>query len=87
MILHIDHCLDASQDCTDGSVRLVNGVLQQEGRVEVCSYGLWGTVCQGDWNAIDAYIVCNQLGYTGTGWSTNNCNVYTFFFPRTCLIL
>lgn len=58
---------DASQSgCVDGSVRLVDGVLQQEGRLEVCTYGIWGTVCQSNWNPIDAYIACNQLGYTGT---------------------
>lgn len=46
----------------------------------MCTYGLWGTVCQGDWNAIDAYIVCNQLGYTGTGEPTNNDDVFILSF-------
>lgn len=33
--------------------------------MEVCYKGVWGTICDNGWNAIDAYIVCRQLGYDG----------------------
>ena len=52
--------------CPEGKARLVGGSFEQEGRVEVCSNGVWISICQSGWNAIDAYVLCNQLGYTGT---------------------
>ena len=51
--------------CDEGTFRLVDGDIEQEGRVEVCYYGVWGAICDTDWNEIDAYVLCRQLGYDG----------------------
>ena len=48
--------------CTHGAVRLVNGVSPLEGRVEVCSDGVWSTVCDDGWCVDTASVVCAQLG-------------------------
>ena len=46
--------------CITGDVR-INGT-EDEGRVEVCQENAWRTVCDNDWNDVDAAVVCIQLG-------------------------
>lgn len=53
--------------CTHGAVRLVGGSYSFEGRVEVCVYGLWGTVCQDSWTSVDAAAACKYFGYSTYG--------------------
>jgi hypothetical protein len=55
--------------CADGDIHLIGGRQSEnfsEGRVEICSNGVWGTIYDGGyWNRYDAIVVCRQLGYQG----------------------
>ena len=59
--LHYNYIVDAK--CTEGSVQLVDGDSSSEGRVELCSSGVWITIRETNWDYIDARVVCRQLGY------------------------
>ena len=48
--------------CIDGHMRLVGGKDTNEGRVEICSNGVWGTIYHGGWDSRDATVACRLLG-------------------------
>ena len=63
----MDHsCYDGSitDSCQDGDVQLSGGQIPNEGRVEVCFDGRWGTVSDDGWSISEAEVVCRQLNYT-----------------------
>lgn len=58
---------DLPNECENGQVRIVDGTVPNEGRVELCFHGHWGTVCSDTWDNTDAGVVCRQIGYGNTG--------------------
>ncbi|XP_019849144.1 PREDICTED: deleted in malignant brain tumors 1 protein-like [Amphimedon queenslandica] len=49
--------------CTTGDIRLVDGIIENEGRIEICTDGVWGAVCDEGWGKTDAHVACAQLGH------------------------
>ena len=64
-------------------MRLADGQLQSEGRVEVCINDTWGTVTDNGWRWNDDIlyfnkeIVCRDLGYSSQGkYYYYTCNYF-----------
>ncbi|XP_048586645.1 LOW QUALITY PROTEIN: polycystic kidney disease protein 1-like 2 [Nematostella vectensis] len=55
-----------------GDVRLVGGLNQYEGRVEIYYNNEWGTICDHDWNIAEAMVVCRQLGFVTALYNPHN---------------
>ena len=53
-----------TDDCGNGDIRLVNGETKIEGRVEICLYLRWGTVCDSQWTDKPTAVVCGYLGFS-----------------------
>ena len=49
-------------ECVNDNIQLAGGSSSNEGRVEICQNGRWGTVCSNGWDINDATVVCRHLG-------------------------
>ena len=49
----------------DGTLRLVDGTVPREGRLEIYHEGEWGTICDDYFDATEADLSCRLLGYDG----------------------
>ena len=56
--------------CEENTTRLVNGSTEMEGRVEICVFENWVTVCDDNWGIVETQTVCKQLGYPLKGTCT-----------------
>ena len=57
-------------ECIEGVVRLVGGMSETEGRVEICYAGNWYRVCGDSYPSKmceEAQVVCKQLRYSKSG--------------------
>ena len=72
-----DNCSDAcviENPPAEGDIRLMDGAAENEGRIEVFAAGVWGTVCDDNWESFAADqerafrngdVACQQLGFLG----------------------
>ena len=51
----------------EGDLRLVGGLYNWEGRVEVFLSGTWSTIRDTSWSDSETRVVCKQLGLSTVG--------------------
>lgn len=59
----VDNSTQAS-NCTDGDLRLIGAMITNQGQLEVCVNGAWGSICdsEGVFTTTEAQVACRQLG-------------------------
>ena len=56
--------ISVPSSCTNGSITLMDGRSEMEGRVEMCRGGVWGAIYDSSgWSFNDAQVTCHQLGH------------------------
>ena len=60
-----------SAPCANGDLRLAGGNVINEGRIEICSNNVWGTICDDYWSNTDASVACRKLGFSGQSKCSN----------------
>ena len=74
-----------SECLTPGELQLVYGDKMggNEGRVEICFGGRWGTICDDSWDDFNAQVVCRQLGFGTAGEFDILDNTFNAMHTRT----
>lgn len=72
-------------ECDNGEVRLVGGLTNSTGRLEICANGIWGRVCNafGNWGTDNARLVCRQLGFSEDGKTALTVDTICLFCSLT----
>ena len=55
---------------------MADGLVENEGRVEICVNGVWSSVCDNGFDATDGHIICSELGLTQGGQSTGKFTLH-----------
>ena len=77
---------EGTSTCRHGEVRLADGMNDNEGRVEICYNGVWGSVCANGWDQVDTNLACRLLGYYGQGGKLlNHHHFYGSYIDKSIL--
>ncbi len=59
------YAVPESDGCKEGDVRLADGQNDNEGRIEICYQGVWGTVCGDGFDFPDGFVACKNDDVSG----------------------
>ncbi|CAI8015582.1 Neurotrypsin [Geodia barretti] len=76
-----DVAVRCKSECDDGDLRLVGGDSENDGLLQVCFSGRWGTVNRDGWTDVDTHVACRQLGFNNAGQYSANAVRNTLSTP------